>query len=291
MGTGLLDVNQFWSYVRDTKNTSTRSIVFHASAQGVKVLTTFKRGSTSHEDIENLSHYLSQSYEPVWFLVRCDFDDPSDSRFKLGFAGLPTASTNRFVRLLGSHSVGFVPCAYYGSKLDIEERLWDHLCPLVDDPPNSFSSMIASALIEHDGQLKLLPSINVSDFCRSRRVAFVLQCTDTTVHINLFKPVGVCPRCRIPVDNAPHDGLLSRKRQEIIPWLQAFLFDSLDFSFGCEINACVDLACNPTSAPVVTKDSTGRRRSNHIILSPPTLDKYTGPSKRTRNFPDRLIAN
>ena len=285
-------MSRFWSFIRETKPRDIRTILFGASGDRVKVLDTLPRTSTSQADINNLTAFITAAREPVWFLVRCDFEDPSDAQFKLGFTGLPSASTNRFVKLLASGHCGYIPCVYFGSRDTVEDRLWDHLCPISDElEESSSSSSMISAVVEENDRFILIPAANLSELCKNRKLAFVLYRTDNNVLIHAFRPVGVCPRYRLRDSSDNLTPNILRNKNDVIPWLQARMFDSLEFTFGQDFHSCADTPWLVSSAPVVSRESIGRRRSNHNVLSPPTLEKYTGPSKRTRNFPDRLIAN
>jgi hypothetical protein len=282
------DVIQFWSFVRQSKERAIRTILFDASSNVIRVVETFSRGKTCSEDVANLCEYLSESIEPVWFLVRCDFSDSTDSHFKLGFSGLPSAATNRFVALLGSTAVGYLPCGYYGTKQGLEDRIWDHLFPLVEDPATGNS--VVGAVVEDGSRFKLVASTSISDFCRKRISAYVLCPTDHIIRIYFFNPDGVCPRCRVKDSSVSRSRtVLAFMKPDLIPWLMSCMYDSFEFEFGSDIHSCADLPSLTPSAPVVSRESlTGRRRTNQIVLSPPTLEKYTGPSKRTRNFSARI---
>ena len=291
MATDFYDVVRFWSFVKESKKSSIRTVVFEASPNHIKVVQSFSRCATSNEDVENLSRFLLESIEPLWFIVRCDFNDPMDSQFKLGFSGLPSSTTNRFVNLLGSSEKGYISCGYYGTKQNLEDRIWDHLFPVVDDTTPSGSSSVVGAVVEEGSRFKLIPGVSLVDLCRRRRSAYILCPIDDVIKVHLFNPDGVCPRCRIKDDmgisSSRSRTVLAFMKPDLVPWLLACVFNSFEVEFGSDVHSCADLPSLVPSAPVVSRESvTGRRRSNQIVLSPPTLEKYTGPSKRTRNFPN-----
>lgn len=287
------DVNRFWNYIHDTKANQIRTIIFETLNNRIKLLRTLQRCPTSADDVQGIHKVVLDHDRPVWFLVRCDFSDSGDGKFKLGFTGLPSANTNRFVSLLASSDVGYLPCGYYGTKNDLEERIWEHLFPWTEDTTSPSCSAISAVVVEGSNppHFKLIPSTSITTLCRRRQAAYVLipTCEDV-VRIHMFHPEGVCSRCRVRTKGtAPGDrsrAILAFMKPELIPWLLISIYERFDFIFAEDVDSCADLPSLVSSAPVVARDSMHRRRSNESVLSPPTMEKYTGPSKRTRNFPD-----
>lgn len=289
------DVNHFWRYIHGTKANQIRTIIFETVNNKIHVLHTLERGRTSADDVLGIYKIVLDLDHPVWFLVRCDFSDSCDGKFKLGFTGLPSSNTNRFVSLLASSDVGYLPCGYYGTKRDLEERIWDHLFPWTEDISSPSCSAISAVVVEGSNPpfFKLIPSTSITTLCRRRQAAYVLVPTnEDVVRIHMFHPEGVCSRCRVRTTGAdsgdPSRAVLAFMKPELIPWLLISIYERFDFIFAEDIDSCADLPSLVSSAPVVARESMHRRRSNESVLSPPTMEKYTGPSKRTRNFPDHV---
>ena len=283
------DIDKFWSYIHETKTRYVRTIFFEVNAHGsISILETCVRGATSSDDISRIFQYMMKSDQPVWFLVRCDFSDQTDSQFKLGFSGISSPTSNRFVYLLASSYVGYLECEYYGTKHDLEDRIWDHLFPYETrekiDSPGAISAVVVEG--SSPPSFRLLPSANVHDLCRNKQTAYILiPGIDSVARVHLFHPEGVCPRCRVRRDDIADKSptILAFMKPDLIPWLTASICERYEFTFGIDVESCADLPSLTHSAPVID-----RRRSNDIVLSPPTLQKYKGPSKRSRNFPDHV---
>lgn len=265
------DVSEFWKYVQSTKASSIRTVFFTAGSNGLRVHQMHSRQPSTHADVHNILQSLLAVSQPVWCVIRCDFNDVLDNHFKLGHLGIPTAATQRIAQSLR------IRCRYYSPSSDLEDQIWDHLFPLSEETVTHSLDNAAVILDSSTApRFSLLSPVNVSELCRSRQCCFLLSAqSPDQVLVQLFVPEGPCRRCRTTSDSQKEKTVYAFMKAELVPWLRQLAANTL-FMLDDDIHSCGDVS---RGAP--------RRRSNEDVLSPPTLDKYNkGASKRSKNFPD-----
>ena len=296
------EIEAFRTYILSTKDSYVRTVFFMVdfTAGTIDVVRSFRRSATTDGDVDSIVSTVRSAHgNPIWFVVRSDFNDHSDSDFRLGYCD-PHLPLQPFVGQFTARLFPAINVHHYRTIRHLEDGIWSHIFPLyasgLDDSPLAIEVVVVDNPHSRDPCFKLVKQVSqtmLSHFCKNKQSLYVLLPNPDTgrVAVSLLHPEGVCILCgSTPVDSYQEPHLDKTKtvyafmKADLLAWLASHA-DGRQYAFTSDSNSCADFR-----APARKLEPVPRRRSNEDVLSPPTLDKYNkGSSKRTRNFPDQEV--
>jgi hypothetical protein len=275
MNGGFRDIDEFWRYVHSTKQNAVRTVVFRVDYSTIQlhVLSTVERNSSTEAEMRTLLAVLKTCLEPVWFIVRVDFESPLDNAFALGHVGPYSLSVARLANAIS------IPFKNHDSIINLEESISQQLFPLHDPVGGPNGVILVEGLTTSFPRFKFLgPHLGVQDMCRQGHCAFIIS----PGSVFLLNPEGDCANCGVRniASSERERAIYAFMKADLIEYLQSIDSSRLAaYTFTADLNSCAE-----------TKNNM-RRRSSQDVLSPPTLEKYQkGSSKRHRNFSNKLQA-